>query len=310
MKIKKAVIPAAGLGIRFLPATKAQPKEMLPIIDKPAIQYIVEEAVRSGIDNILIVTGRNKESIENHFDKSVELEQSLKEKGKWDLLKEIQSINCMSKIHYIRQMEPLGLGHAILCAEEFVGDEPFAVLLGDDIMVSEPPALRQLIDLYENRDLTVVAVQSVPAEDISKYGIISPESNFSRVYQVKDMIEKPSPLEAPSNMAIMGRYILKPSIFSILKTLERGTGNEYQLTDALRKVCRLEGLLGWELSGDRYDIGDKFGYMKAMIEMGLLREEFQPQLMEYLQCLVQKNMAQKQLSCCGSGHLCLPLFAR
>ena len=295
MKIRKAVIPAAGLGTRFLPATKAQPKEMLPIVDKPAIQYIVEEAVRSGIESILIVTGRNKKSIEDHFDKSVELEQTLWEKGKTDLLLEIQNISDMANIHYIRQREPLGLGHAILCAEQFIGDEPFAVLLGDDIMVSEPPALKQLMNVFETYESTVVGVQPVQLEEVSKYGIISAVALHNKILQVRDLIEKPTPAKAPSNIAIMGRYILKPSIFPILKTQERGAGNEYQLTDALREVCQQEGLLGLALKGDRYDIGDKFGYMKAIIEMGLQREELQPQLIEYLQQVLKKQLGKNRL---------------
>lgn len=294
MKIRKAVIPAAGLGTRFLPATKAQPKEMLPIVDKPAIQYIVEEAVQSGIESILIVTGRNKKSIEDHFDKSVELEQMLREKGKADLLREVQSINDLANIHYIRQKEPLGLGHAILCAEQFIGDEPFAVLLGDDIMVSDPPALKQLIHVYEMYDTTVVGVQPVQPEEVSKYGIISTEAQHNGIFQVKDLIEKPTPSKAPSNLAIMGRYILKPTIFPILQTQEKGAGNEYQLTDALRIACEKEGLLGLELKGERYDIGDKFGYMKAIVEMGLQREELEPQLMEYLQEVVKKQLHNKK----------------
>ena len=289
MKIKKAVIPAAGLGTRFLPATKAQPKEMLPIVDKPAIQYIVEEAVKSGIESILIVTGRNKKSIEDHFDKSLELEQTLKEKGKTELLSELQTINDLARIHYIRQKEPLGLGHAILCAEQFVGDEPFAVLLGDDIMVAEPPGLRQLLDVFERSETTVVGVQSVASADVNKYGIISPQTYKNQIYRVNDLIEKPSPEQAPSNLAIMGRYVLKPSIFSILHTLERGAGNEYQLTDALRQVCRREGLLAWELAGERYDIGDKFGYLKAIVEMGLQREELEPMLRDYLQQVLDRE---------------------
>ncbi|WP_407311340.1 UTP--glucose-1-phosphate uridylyltransferase GalU [Desulfosporosinus sp. SB140] len=289
MKIKKAVIPAAGLGTRFLPATKAQPKEMLPIVDKPAIQYIVEEAVESGIESILIVTGRNKKSIEDHFDKSIELEQTLKDKGKTELLLELQKINEMASIHYIRQKEPLGLGHAILCAEQFIGNEPFAVLLGDDIMVSDSPGLQQLINVYDRSNTTVVGVQPVPTDEVRKYGIIAPQGKNEKIYQVKDLIEKPFPFQAPSNLAIMGRYILKPSIFSILHTLEKGAGNEYQLTDALRKVCQREGLLAWELIGERYDIGDKFGYLKAIVEMGLQREELEPQLMDYLQQVITKR---------------------
>lgn len=292
MKIKKAVIPAAGLGTRFLPATKAQPKEMLPIVDKPAIQYIVEEAVMSGIESILIVTGRNKKAIEDHFDKSVELEQTLRDKGKTELLNELQQISEIANIHYIRQKEPLGLGHAILCAEQFIGDEPFAVLLGDDIMVADPPGLDQLINVFERYDRTVVGVQPVTGEEVHKYGIVSPQGFHEGTYQIKDLIEKPSSLQAPSNLAIMGRYILKPSIFSILHTLEKGAGNEYQLTDALRQVCQREGILAWELKGERYDIGDKFGYLKAIIEMGLLRKELEPQLSDYLQQLLNKRQNQ------------------
>lgn len=295
MKIRKAVIPAAGLGTRFLPATKAQPKEMLPIVDKPAIQYIVEEAVQSGIESILIVTGRNKKTIEDHFDKSVELEQSLWEKGKTDLLLEIQNISDMANIHYMRQREPLGLGHAILCAEQFIGDEPFAVLLGDDIMVSEPPALKQLMNVFETYESTVVGVQTVQPEEVSKYGIISAVALHNKILQVRDLIEKPTPAKAPSNIAIMGRYILKPSIFPILKTQERGAGNEYQLTDALRQVREQEGLLGLELKGERYDIGDKFGYMKAILEMGLQREELYPQLMDYLQKGFNKELGKNRI---------------
>jgi UTP--glucose-1-phosphate uridylyltransferase len=292
MKIRKAVIPAAGLGTRFLPATKAQPKEMLPIVDKPAIQYIVEEAVLSGIESIIIVTGRNKKSIEDHFDKSVELEQTLLEKGKLDLLQEIQSIHDMANIHYIRQKEPLGLGHAILCAEQFIGDEPFAVLLGDDIMVSDPPALQQMIRVYDTYQLPVVGVQHVPSSEVGKYGIISATGQQNLIYTVQDLIEKPAPHQAPSNMAIMGRYILEPSVFEILRTIERGAGNEYQLTDALREACNRDGLLALELKGSRYDIGDKFGYMKAIVEMGLRREELRPQLMAYLQQIVMEQTSE------------------
>ncbi|MEW9701004.1 UTP--glucose-1-phosphate uridylyltransferase GalU [Paenibacillus sp. SI8] len=295
MKIKKAVIPAAGLGTRILPATKAQPKEMLPIVDKPAIQYIVEEAVQAGIESILIVTGRNKKSIEDHFDKSVELEQTLFEKEKLELLSEIQSISNMASIHYIRQKEPLGLGHAILCAEPFIGDEPFAVLLGDDIMSSETSALMEMMQIFEATNKQVVGVQQVPQADVSKYGIIAAEASYNRTYRVSDLVEKPSSQQAPSNMAIMGRYILKPSIFEVLQTIERGAGNEYQLTDALRSMCLQEGLMALELKGDRYDIGDKFGYMKATVELGLQREELRPQLLAYLDMLVQKELGKEKL---------------
>lgn len=289
-KIKKAVIPAAGLGTRILPATKAQPKEMLPIVDKPAIQYIVEEAVRAGIENILIVTGRNKKSIEDHFDKTVELEQALFEKGKLEALREIQSISGMANIHYIRQKEPLGLGHAILCAESFIGNEPFAVLLGDDILSKDSCALTEMIDLYESTYKQIVGVQPVPQSEVSKYGVIATSRQQNRTFQVTDLIEKPAPNKAPSNMAIMGRYILKPSIFQALKRIERGAGNEYQLTDALREICRLEGLLALEMKGDRYDIGDKFGYLKATMELGLQREELRAQMLAYMALLLKREL--------------------
>ncbi|KWX76613.1 UTP--glucose-1-phosphate uridylyltransferase [Paenibacillus riograndensis] len=299
MKIRKAVIPAAGLGTRFLPATKAQPKEMLPIVDKPAIQYIVEEAVRSGIESIIIVTGRNKKSIEDHFDKSVELEQTLLEKKKHDLLREVQAISGLASIHYIRQKEPLGLGHAISCAEQFTGSEPFAVLLGDDIMVSEPPALLQMMKLYEQSEQTIVGVQPVPRSEVSKYGIIASGGAVKGVHVVSGLVEKPSPQAAPSAKAIMGRYILKPSIFPVLSKLGRGAGGEYQLTDALHEVCRNEGLLALALQGKRYDIGDKFGYIQATLEMGLEREELRPQLVPYLRGLLGSLED-------GTESLCVP----
>jgi UTP--glucose-1-phosphate uridylyltransferase len=289
MQVRKAVIPAAGLGTRMLPATKAQPKEMLPIVDKPAIQYIVEEAVQSGITSILIVTGRNKTSIEDHFDTSFELEQSLEEKGKWELLQQMRSISEMVDIHFVRQKEPLGLGHAVLCAESFIGDEPFAVLLGDDIMNSEPPALKQLIQVFERFQKPVVGVKQVPHAEVGKYGIISYTGEHNRMLQVRDLVEKPLPHKSPSNMAIMGRYILQPSIFQLLRQIERGAGNEYQLTDALRLTCPHGGLMALELKGERYDIGDKFGYMKAIIEMGLERADMRHQLLEYLDQLVRKE---------------------
>ncbi|MEK4526483.1 MULTISPECIES: UTP--glucose-1-phosphate uridylyltransferase GalU [Paenibacillus] len=285
MRIKKAVIPAAGLGTRFLPATKAQPKEMLPIVDKPAIQYIVEEAVQSGIENILIVTGRNKKSIEDHFDKSVELEHSLYAKGKQSLLEEVQAISEMANIHFIRQKEPLGLGHAIGCARQFVGDDAFAVLLGDDIMVSDPPALAQMVHLYEKTGNQIIGVRQVDAANVSKYGIIDSNGAEDRVHWVTNLVEKPSLAEAPSRTAVMGRYILKPSIFPILDQIERGAGGEYQLTDALKEVSQVEELLALELEGRRYDIGDQFGYIQAILEIGLMRKELQPMLTPYLQKL-------------------------
>ncbi|SEG73934.1 UTP--glucose-1-phosphate uridylyltransferase GalU [Paenibacillus sp. UNC499MF] len=292
MTIKKAVIPAAGLGTRFLPATKAQPKEMLPIVDKPAIQYIVEEAVQSGIESIIIVTGRNKKSIEDHFDRSVELEQTLSEKGKLKLLKEVQAISDMAQIHFIRQKEPLGLGHAILCAKQFIGDEPFAVLLGDDIMVSDPPALRQMIHLYEETGRQVIGVKPVPDSEVDKYGIIDSSGGRNRIHRVAGLVEKPSLGSAPSNVAVMGRYILEPTIFPILENIEKGAGGEYQLTDALHEIAKREELLALELAGNRYDIGDKLGYLKAVLEIGLKREELAAQLLPYLKNLVYQQEAE------------------
>lgn len=288
MTIKKAVIPAAGLGTRFLPATKAQPKEMLPVVDKPAIQYIVEEAVASGIESIIIVTGRNKRSIEDHFDRSFELEQTLEEKGKSDVLEELQGISNLASIHYIRQKEPLGLGHAVLSARQFIDDEPFAVLLGDDLMVSEKPALRQLIDIYEQVETDVIGVQHVAPGDVSKYGIIDPGAHTGPIYELADLVEKPSVDEAPSMIAVMGRYVLKPSIFDILETMDRGAGNEIQLTDALRKQCAASPIHAVCLDGQRYDIGDKFGYLRASIEMALERPEMRSQLLSYLERLQGK----------------------
>jgi UTP--glucose-1-phosphate uridylyltransferase len=290
VKIKKAVIPAAGLGTRFLPATKAQPKEMLPIVDKPAIQYIVEEAVQSGIESIIIVTGRNKRSIEDHFDRSIELEQTLSEKGKFELLQELQQITNMANIHYIRQKEPLGLGHAILCAQQFIGDEPFAVLLGDDIMVSRKPALQQLMDAFEEYHTEVIGVQAVQPAEVNKYGIIDTRKQEGRIYQVHDLVEKPSLHEAPSHIAIMGRYILKPSIFPILQTIDRGAGNEIQLTDALREIGKNQPIHALELEGNRFDIGDKLGYLKASTEIGLQREEMREQLLSYLDHVLKREM--------------------
>ncbi|MEC0244598.1 UTP--glucose-1-phosphate uridylyltransferase GalU [Paenibacillus chitinolyticus] len=292
MTIKKAVIPAAGLGTRFLPATKAQPKEMLPIVDKPAIQYIVEEAVQSGIESIIIVTGRNKKSIEDHFDRSVELEQTLSEKGKLKLLKEVQAISDMAKIHFIRQKEPLGLGHAILCAKQFIGSEPFAVLLGDDIMVSDPPALRQMIHLYEETGQQVIGVKPVPDSEVDKYGIIDSSGGRNRIHRVAGLVEKPALGSAPSNVAVMGRYILEPTIFPILENIEKGAGGEYQLTDALHEIAKREELLALELAGNRYDIGDKLGYLKAVLEIGMKREELAEQLLPYLKNLVYQQEAE------------------
>jgi UTP--glucose-1-phosphate uridylyltransferase len=263
---------------------------MLPIVDKPAIQYIVEEAVQSGIESIIIVTGRNKRSIEDHFDRSVELEQTLMEKGKSDILQELKQISNMAAIHYIRQKNPLGLGHAILCAEQFIGDEPFAVLLGDDIMVSEKPALEQLIEVFDEYQTEVVGVQTVPPTEVHKYGIIDFRKQKGSLYEVHHLIEKPSLQEAPSQIAIMGRYILKPSIFPILRTVGRGAGNEIQLTDALREICKKQPILARELEGNRYDIGDKLGYLKASTEIGLQREEIRGSLLSYLEQVLKREL--------------------
>ncbi|HHY22954.1 MAG TPA: UTP--glucose-1-phosphate uridylyltransferase GalU [Clostridiaceae bacterium] len=288
MKVRKAVIPAAGLATRLLPATKAQPKEMLPIVDKPTIQYIVEEAIESGIDDILIVTGRGKRAIEDHFDKSYELEEELKKKGKDDLLHIVEDISNLVNIHYIRQKEPKGLGHAIYCTRSFIGDEPFAVLLGDDIIDSEVPCLKQMMEVYEKYETTIIGVQPVPDEDISKYGIVDCTKIKDRVYKVKDLIEKPEKDKAPSNIAILGRYIITPKIFEFLENAEPGKGGEIQLTDALKKLAGVETMYAYNFIGDRYDVGNKMGYLKAMVEFALKRDELKDEFFVYLKDLVEK----------------------
>ncbi|NYE57683.1 UTP--glucose-1-phosphate uridylyltransferase GalU [Carboxydothermus ferrireducens] len=290
MKIKKAIIPAAGLGVRFLPATKAQPKEMLPIVDKPTIQYIVEEAVASGIEDILIVTGKNKRAIEDHFDKSPELEMYLEKRGKEDLLEIVRSIGNMVDIHYVRQKEPLGLGHAIYCARKFIGNEPFAVLLGDDLMKARTPVLKQMIDLYEKVEASIVAVQAVEPREVSKYGIIKAEEVGERLYRVYDLVEKPKPEEAPSNLAVMGRYIIEPEIFEFLEKTPPGAGGEIQLTDALRMLCQVKPIYGYVYEGLRYDVGDKLGFLKATVEFALDREELASGFKAYLKELVEKEI--------------------
>jgi len=282
MKVKKAIIPAAGLGTRFLPATKAQPKEMLPIVDKPTIQYIIEEAVASGIEEILIITGRNKKCIEDHFDKSIELELELERAGKSELLELVRGISDMVDIHYIRQKEPRGLGHAIYCAKTFVGDEPFAVLLGDDVVDSETPCLKQLIDCYSEYKTTILGVQTVAKENVSKYGIVDGIHIEDRVYKVKNLVEKPSIEEAPSNVAILGRYIITPEIFNILGNTKPGKGGEIQLTDALKTLISKEAMYAYNFEGKRYDVGDKLGFLEATIEFALKREELRSEFIEYL----------------------------
>ena len=280
-KVRKAIIPAAGLGTRFLPATKAQPKEMLPIVDKPAIQYIIEEAIASGIEEILIITGRNKRSIEDHFDKSVELENQLKEQGKYDLLGLIEEISQVD-IHYIRQKEAKGLGHAVLCAKQFVGNEPFAVMLGDDIVDAEVPCLRQLIEVYDDCQGTVLGVQEVAKDKVSSYGIVNPKKVKENIWQAVDLIEKPSVEEAPSQLAVLGRYILEPEIFALLEKTEPGRGNEIQLTDAICKLAYEKPVYAYNFSGRRYDIGDKQGYLEATVEYALKRPELRDKFLNYL----------------------------
>lgn len=289
-KIRKAIIPAAGLGTRFLPATKAQPKEMLPIVDKPTIQYIVEEAVNSGIEDIIIVTGRNKRAIEDHFDRSIELETFLMKSAKEDLLDMVQDIARLVDIYYVRQKEALGLGHAIYCARKFIGDEPFAVLLGDDVIHSEVPCLRQMMNHYERHGASIVGVQRVPLEDTSKYGIVDGIEFDERLYRAHDLVEKPQPEDAPSTrLAIMGRYILNPVIFDILETLPPGKGGEIQLTDGLRELAKLQEILAYEFEGRRYDVGDKLGFVQATIEYALRREDLSADLMNYLTELVKNG---------------------
>lgn len=287
-RVRKAIIPAAGLGTRFLPATKAQPKEMLPIVDKPTIQYIVEEAVNSGIEDIIIVTGRNKRAIEDHFDRSIELETFLQKGSKDELLDMVQDIARLVDIYYVRQKEALGLGHAIYSARKFIGNEPFAVLLGDDVIHSEVPCLRQMMNSYERHGASIVGVQQVPLEDTSKYGIVDGIPFDERLYRAHDLVEKPQPEDAPATrLAIMGRYILNPEIFNILENLKPGKGGEIQLTDGLRELVKIQEILAYDFEGRRYDVGDKLGFLQATIEYGLRREDLSVELMNYLTELVQ-----------------------
>lgn len=281
LKIRKAIIPAAGLGTRFLPATKAQPKEMLPIVDKPAIQYIIEEAIQSGIEEILIITGRNKRAIEDHFDRSVELELQLKQQGKYDLLGLIEEISNVT-IHYVRQKEARGLGHAVLCAKQFVGNEPFAVLLGDDIVDANVPCLKQLIEVYEDYPGTILGVQEVAKAKVSSYGIVRPKLIKHNLWQALDLIEKPSEEEAPSQLAVLGRYIIEPEIFALLEQTQPGRGGEIQLTDALCRLAALKPVYAYNFYGRRYDVGDKQGYLEATIEFALKRSDLRDGFLKYL----------------------------
>lgn len=288
-KVRKAIIPAAGLGTRFLPATKAMPKEMLPIVDKPTIQYIVEEAIASGIEDILIVTGKGKRAIEDHFDYSPELERSLEKRGKLDLLDKVRYSTNLADIHYIRQKEPKGLGHAVWCARTFIGDEPFAVLLGDDIVQSETPCLKQLLDQYEKTRSSVIGVQTVHSDETHRYGIIEPSTQEGRRYLVENLIEKPAPGNAPSNLAIMGRYILTPEIFMFLEEMETGAGGEVQLTDAIQKLNSIQRVFAYEFEGKRHDIGEKLGFVKTTIEFALQNEKIRPDILKYLDEILHRE---------------------
>ncbi|NBI29321.1 UTP--glucose-1-phosphate uridylyltransferase GalU [Chengkuizengella marina] len=288
-KVKKAIIPAAGLGTRFLPATKAMPKEMLPIVDKPTIQYIVEEAVASGIEDIMIVTGKGKRAIEDHFDHAFELEQNLIEKGKNELLDKVRQSSNLANIHYIRQKEPKGLGHAIWCARTFIGDEPFAVLLGDDIVQSDVPCLRQLIDEYEKTLAPVIGVQQVLDEETHRYGIVDPLDQVGRRYQVNSFIEKPEQGTAPSNLAIMGRYILTPEIFMFLEEQNIGAGGEIQLTDAISKLNEIQRVFAYDFEGKRYDVGEKLGFIQTTIEFAMQDDELKSKLLSFMKEIQDKN---------------------
>ena len=295
MKVRKAIIPAAGLGTRFLPATKAIAKEMLPIVDIPTIQYIIQEAVDSGIEEILIITNSNKHAMENHFDKNYELEERLKESGKLEQVKMIQDIADMANIYYIRQKEPKGLGHAVLCAKSFIGDEPFAVLLGDDVVVNKEgkPALKQLIEQYSKTSASVIGVQTVDKKDVSKYGIVEPSKSHpakGRLVKLTDMVEKPAVEKAPSQLAVLGRYVLTPEIFELLETQGKGAGGEIQLTDAIKRLLDRQAVYAYDFEGQRYDVGDKFGFIKATIDFSLDREDLHDQVNEYIQDIVSNQL--------------------
>lgn len=282
MKIRKAVIPAAGLGTRFLPATKAIPKEMVPLVDKPTLQYIVEEAAASGIEDILIITGRTKRAIEDHFDKSYELETELEKSGKQDYLETLQKISSLANIHYVRQKEARGLGHAIYCAKFFAENEPFAVLLGDDVVDNDPPCLAQMIQQYDTYRTSILGVQTVADSETSKYGIVKGDKIADRIYRVEDMVEKPAPNTAPSNVAVLGRYIITPGIFRCLEETKPGAGGEIQLTDALKLLASRESMYAYDFIGRRYDVGSKQGYLEATVEFALKRPDLQDDFLQYL----------------------------
>ena len=282
MKLRKAVIPVAGLGTRFLPATKTVPKELLPIVDIPSIQYVVQEAVDAGIEEIIFVTGRGKDGIEDHFDDAPELEQVLADRGQQEMVKMLRRIAEMTEVVSVRQKKPLGLGHAVLCARDLVGAEPFAVMLADDLIDSETPCIRQLSDIFERTDESVVALMEVPETEVQQYGIIKGKVLKERLYQIEATVEKPPAKEAPSRMAIIGRYVLRPEIFSILQKLPPGKGGEIQLTDGLAQLVRERKVYGCEFLGDRYDIGDKFGFVRATVAYALKRPDLKDKLLEYL----------------------------
>ncbi len=289
MQIRKAVIPAAGLGTRFLPATKAVPKELLPIVDTPTVQYIVKEAVDSGIEDIIFVTGRGKNALIDHFDSYPELEDKLEKEGKYDLLAALKETSNMAKIVSVRQPEPKGLGDAVLCAKDLIGDEPFAVLLGDDLVDATVPCTKQMIDVFNKYNKSVVALMRVPDDEVPRFGICGGHSTEERVFMLDTMVEKPSLHEAPSNLAIVGRYILKPSIFKYLQETQVGKGGELQLTDAMERMMKVEGFIGYEFTGNRYDAGDKFGFIQACIAYGLKRRDIAPRLKAYMAELVGQN---------------------
>ncbi|MHC2835726.1 UTP--glucose-1-phosphate uridylyltransferase [Bacillus sp. F9_6S_D1_P_5] len=292
-RVRKAIIPAAGLGTRFLPATKAMPKEMLPIVDKPTIQYIVEEAIKSGIEDIIIVTGKTKRSIEDHFDNAFELEQNLLEKKKYELLEKVQASSKMVDIHYIRQKEPKGLGHAVWCARKFIGDEPFAVLLGDDIVQAEKPCLRQLIEEYDKTLSSVIGVQTVPEDETHRYGIIDPLEQEGRRYQVRNFVEKPAAGTAPSNLAIMGRYVLTPEIFMFLEQQHVGAGGEIQLTDAIQSLNEIQRVFAYDFEGKRYDVGEKLGFVQTTIEMALQHPELRDDMVVMMKKILEEHTNQE-----------------
>lgn len=289
MKIKKAVIPVAGLGTRFLPATKTVPKELLPIVDTPAIQYVVQEAVDSGISEVIFVTGRNKDSIEDHFDENPELEQVLDERGQTETVQSLRRVAEMIEVVSVRQKRPLGLGHAVLCARDLVGDEPFAVLLSDDLIDSSLPCLRQLLEVFENKKESVIALRRVPDHEVQRYGIVQGKQLSNRLYEVDDMVEKPRPDEAPSRLAIIGRYILQPKIFSLLEKVTPGRGGEIQLTDAIAQLARQKKVYGYEFEGEHYDIGDKLGFVRATIAYALKRPELKETVKEYLRTVISNK---------------------